>query len=92
MLATVLAVTADVAMVNGGETLLPAGTVTEGGTTALGSLLPRVMNAPPAGAGPLRVTVFEVLETPPTTVAGDNVNSDAAGGSTVSVAVFVTPL
>jgi hypothetical protein len=78
----------------------PAGTVTLGGTVAAVLLLPSETAAPPAGAGPLRVTV--PCEVPPAvTDVGLSVRALAVGpvppwgglpaGFTVSVAVFVTP-
>ena len=86
------AATDDVAMVNSGETLVPAATVTEAGTVALGSLLERLTLMPPAGAGPFRLTLFNVLETPPTKDAGERVTEDKATGFTVKIAVLVVPL
>lgn len=77
---------------NCGETVAPAATVTEGGTVAAVLLLASVTTAPPAGAGPLSVTVLAVVETPPRTDAGDSVTAEGAGGNTVKVAVTVFPL
>src|SRR5467141_3405194 len=78
----------------------PAGTVTLGGTVAAVLLLPSETAAPPAEAGPLRVTV--PCEVPPAvTDVGLRVSPLAVGpvplggglpvGLTVSVAVLVTP-
>src|SRR5207248_9943356 len=47
---------------------------------------------PPAGAGPVRFTLFNVVETPPTTDAGDSATESNATGLTVRVAVLLTPL
>src|SRR5438445_8470833 len=73
--------------------LLPAGTVTVEGTLAAALLLESVTCAPPAGAGPLSVTVPVDDCAPPTTLCGFNV-SDAmvgSGGVTVSDADRATP-
>jgi hypothetical protein len=67
----VVAATAVVVMVNVAE-VPPAGTVTEDGGTAEGSLELRATILPPAGALPLRNTVPVVL-VPPITVLGDTV-------------------
>ena len=80
--------TAEVVIVKYGETVAPALTVTEGGTTALGELLVRVTVTPAAGAGALIVTLFNVAETPPTTLAGDMVTETSAIGVTVRFADF----
>jgi hypothetical protein len=85
----VLTATAVVVIVNEGETVPPAATVTEAGTVALGSLLESVTTAPSDGAGPLRVKVLSVVDPPPTTDVGDNVTAETLGCKTVKVAVFV---
>jgi len=88
----VLTATAVVVMVNAGDTVAPAATVTEAGTVAAaGLLLVSVITAPPAGAGPFSVTVFAVVDVPPTTDAGDNVTTDGLGASTVKVPGRLTP-
>jgi hypothetical protein len=75
----------------------PAGTVTLDGTEARpGLLLDRTTTAPPAGAGPLRVTVPVDDPRPPTTVAGfsvkeERVTGGTGGGVTVSDAVLLAP-
>jgi hypothetical protein len=72
--------------------LLPADTVTLAATcAALLLLLARVTTAPPAGAGPLSVTVA-VEELPPVTLVGFKVSADGVGALTVSAAVFMTAL
>jgi hypothetical protein len=69
----------------------PDCTVTLAGVWVAALLSDSVMKAPPEGAGPVRVTVA-VEEAPPTTVVGFRVNDFKAGGFSVSVADFVTPL
>jgi hypothetical protein len=91
MVTGVVRVTAVVVMVNAGETVAPAATVTEAGTVATALLLVIVTAVPPAGAGPLSVTVLTVVDAPPTTNAGDKVTADGLGGCTVKVPVAVTP-
>lgn len=71
--------------------VLPAGTVTLEGTLAAPLSLESVTWAPPAGAGPLRVTVPVDDCTPPTTVVGFNVNEETVGGVTVREADGLTP-
>src|SRR5437867_12537568 len=83
---TVVVLTAKVALV------LPAGTVTLAGTLAAPLLLDSVTCAPPAGAGPLSVTVPVEDCTPPTTLVGFKVSEERlgrGGGVTVSVIVVV---
>ncbi len=85
---TALVLTVNVAL------LAPAATVTLAGTVAVDVLLlERVTVAPPAGAGPLSVTV-PVEGDPPVTLVGFSVSKESVGGacgSTVSEAVLVTP-
>src|SRR5438309_2662034 len=67
--------------------LLPAGTVTLEETLAAPLLLESITCAPPAGAGPLKVTVPVEDCRPPTTLVGFNVSEETAGrdvGITVS--------
>ena len=71
--------------------LLPAGTVTLGGTLAALLSLESITCAPPAGAGPLSVTVPVEVPTPPTTLLGFSVSEDTVGGVTESEADGVTP-
>src|SRR5687767_4824747 len=63
----------------------PAGTVSDAGTTAAGSLLERLTSKPPAAAGLVRCTV-PVDESPPTTSVGLSV-SVATAGTGVAVGV-----
>ena len=82
---TALVLTVKVAMV------APARTVTLAGTVAAAVLLlERVTDAPPVGAGPLRVTV-PVEELPPVTLAGLRLNEETVAGVTVSKAGWVPP-
>lgn len=68
-----------------------AATVTEAGAWAADELLfARVTTLPPAGAGPLNVTV-PVEELPPLTVVGFRATELTAGGFTVSDEPAVTP-
>lgn len=71
--------------------VLPAGTITLGGTVAAASLLESMTCAPPAGAGPLSVTVPVDDCAPPTTVDGFKVSEETVGGVTESEAEGVTP-
>ena len=72
---------------------LPAGMVTMDGTLAAPLLLESMTCAPPAGAGPLSVTVPVEDCRPPTTLVGFSVSEATVmgGGVTVSEAVFVVP-
>ena len=71
----------------------PAGTITLEGTVATPVLLLESRTwAPPAGAGPLSVTVPVEDCTPPTTLVGFSVSEETVGGVTVSEAVRVLPL
>jgi len=86
---TALVLTVNVAL------LAPAATVTLAGTVAVDVLLlVRVTAAPPAGAGPLSVTVPVEDCAPPVTVVEFSVSVESVGeacGATVSEAVWVTP-
>ena len=75
--------------------LLPAGTVTLEGTLAAPLLLESITCAPPAGAGPLNVTVPVDDCVPPVTLVGFNVSEETVGrggGVTVSEADVLVPL
>lgn len=86
LLVTVLLVTVNVAVVAFAATVTLAGTVA---TEVL--LLVSVTTAPPAGAGPLNVTVpVDVL--PPVTEAGLSATEPGTGASTVRVAFWVALL
>jgi hypothetical protein len=74
----------------------PAGMVTLEGTLAAPLLLESRTCAPPAGAGPVSVTVPVEDCTPPITLAGLSVSEARVGGGggagvTVSEAVLVMP-
>jgi hypothetical protein len=69
----------------------PAGTVTLAGAVTAGFELARVTIAPPAGAGPVRETEFQVEEVPPTVDAANSDTVESAGGTTEIVPVLVTP-
>src|SRR5256886_13409100 len=82
------------------STLLPytalfrSGTVTLEGTLAAALLLESVTCAPPAGAGPLSVTVPVDDCVPPVTLVGFNVSEETVGrggGITVSEADVLVP-
>ena len=85
MLVTELVLTVKFAVVALAATVMLAGTVA---TVVL--LLVRLTTAPPAGAGPLSVTV-PVDEFPPTTELGLRLTELGVGAFTVRVAVFVVP-
>ncbi len=74
--------------------LLPAGTVTLEGTLAAPLPPERITCAPPAGAGPLSVTVAVEDCRPPMTLVGFNVSEETigrGGGVTVSEVDVLTP-
>jgi len=74
--------------------LAPAGTVTLAGTLAAPLLLESMTCAPPAGAGPLSVTVPVEVCRPPITLVGFSVSEEtvgSGGGVTVSGADLVAP-
>jgi len=83
--------TDEVVIVNAGDAVAPAATVTEAGTTTPASLLVKVTLTPPAGAGPFRFTLFNVVETPPTTNVGERTTETSVIVFTVRVAVLLTP-
>lgn len=73
--------------------IAPAGTVRLAGTVAVEVCeLVRVTYAPEGGAAPVRITVFVVSETPPTTLAAVNATFESSAGVTVSVVFTVVPL
>lgn len=96
-------IVAEVVMSTGDEltvkvaVVAPAGTVTLEGTLAAAVLLlESVTCAPPAGAGPLNVTVPVDDCAPPTTLMGFNASEERVGagggvGATVSDADLVMP-
>jgi len=90
--ATAGVATADVVIVKYGDRVVPAGTVTEAGTAALGSPLVRVTTASPGGDGPFSVIRLAVADTPPTTEVGDKLTNSGISGFTVRLALFTTPL
>ena len=69
----------------------PAGTVTLRGTLAAALLLESRTCAPPAGAGPLSVTVPVGEDVAPVTLVGLKVSAEGTGGSTVSEADMLAP-
>ena len=71
--------------------VVPAGTATLEGTLAAPLLLESITCAPPAGAGPLSVTVPVEVCAPPTTVLGFSVSEETVGGVMVSEADGLTP-
>lgn len=68
----------------------PPGTVRVSGTCAAMSVVDSVTEAPPAGAGPLRVTV-PVEDAPPVRVFGLNETDEIVAGLIVRVAVLAPP-
>jgi hypothetical protein len=83
-------VTALVVMVKVAE-VAPAATVTLAGTDAIEVLLlDKLTAAPPAGAGPLRVTV-PVEEAPPVTLAGFTAMDEIEFAVAVKVATVASP-
>jgi len=83
--------TAEVVIVNAADAVAPAATVTEAGTPTPGSLLLKLTLTPPAGAGPVKFTLFNVVEPPPPIVAGESATESNASGFTVRIAVLPTP-
>ena len=64
--------------------LAPAAIVTVAGTEAAPLLLESATAAPPAGAGPFRVTVPVEVSRPPTTCVGFRLSEVRTAGNTVS--------
>jgi hypothetical protein len=89
MFTTVRTVTAVVVTVKV-VTVWPAGTVTVAGGTPCALFDVMVTTYPPAGAGPLRVSV-PVVGFPPTTFSGAKVKLSAVGAVTATGAENVTP-
>jgi hypothetical protein len=86
--ATALVLTMKVAVV------APAATVTLEGALAAPLSLKIATCAPPAGAGPVSVTVLVEDCAPPMTLVGFSVREETVGrgrGVAVSVAVWITP-
>jgi hypothetical protein len=91
--AEVPTITTDVLTVNV-AVVAPAGTVTLEGTLAAPLLLARAICAPPAGAGPLNVTIPVEDCRPPITLVGFRVSEETVGsaaGITVRVADWLAP-
>jgi hypothetical protein len=86
------AATADVVIVKNGDAVAPAATVTETGTPMPEVMVVKFTVIPPAGAGPVRFTLLNVVETPPTIAAGESATESKATGFTVRFAVLVAPL
>ena len=61
------------------------------GTVTAALALVSGTSAPPAGAGALRTIVLEEDEVPPTVVAANRVTEETATGTTVRLAVLLTP-
>ena len=89
------AITALVVIVNTGDTVAPAATVTDGGGAATDVLLlDSITTAPPDGAGALSVTVFRVVGFPPWIALGESVKAVTTGpdgGFTTRFAITVLP-
>src|SRR6476660_9858601 len=79
-------------MVKTGDVVVPAAISTEAGTPTPGSLANKLTTMPPAGAGAFRFTLLDVVESSPTTDAGDKTTESNATGLTVRTAFLVTPL
>jgi hypothetical protein len=88
---TVVAVATGLVVTVNAAVVPPWGTVTVPGTEATAALLLRDTAAPPAGAGPFRVTV-PMEEVAPVTLVGLSPSDAMAGGNTVSEAVCAGPL
>ena len=83
-----MAETRDVVIVKTGDTLVPAATVTEGGTVTPGLPLDRFTTVS-TRAGPLMFTLFAVVEALPITDVGDKVTETTLNGLIAKLAVFV---
>jgi hypothetical protein len=92
VIVTVVEVTTKLVLTVKVALVAPAATVTLEGTVAAAVLLlESATTAPPAGAGPFRVTVPVEVPTPPITLVGSRVSEETTGGSTVSEALRVAP-
>ena len=85
-----MAETSDVAIVKTGDTLVPAATVTDGGTVTPKLLLERFTTVS-TRAVPFMVILFAEVDTLPITDVGDKVTERTLNGLTAKLAVFVIP-
>ena len=84
------AVTAVVVIVKATD-VAPAETVTLAGTDADADELCSVTFAPAAGAGPFRVTMFDIVVLPPVVYGGHRATDKTPTGTSVNVALLLTP-
>jgi len=83
--------TSDVVIVNTGDTLVPAATVTEAGTVTPELLLDRFTTVS-AGAIPFMVTLLAVLAVLPMIDEGDRVTEAGVNGMSVIPFITTAPL